>query len=67
MALVFKEFARGAKKEANASDLKALSDKIKLEIEKPFFKAQGAGQGGARADGQGAHGGDRGGRAAGCC
>ena len=41
MSLMFKEFARGAKKEANASELKALSDKVKLEIEKPFFKGLG--------------------------
>lgn len=41
MAMVFKEFARGAKKESNASELKALSDKVKLEVEKPFFKGLG--------------------------
>eukprot|EP00966_Prymnesium_polylepis_P249251 5762485-Prymnesium_polylepis.1 len=41
MALMFKEFARGAKKEANSAELKALSDKVKLEIEKPFFKGLG--------------------------
>jgi hypothetical protein len=41
MSLMFKEFARGAKKEANASELKALSDKVKLEIKKPFFKGLG--------------------------
>jgi hypothetical protein len=41
MSLMFKEFARGSKKEANASELKALSDKVKLEIEKPFFKGLG--------------------------
>eukprot|EP00966_Prymnesium_polylepis_P165695 3830097-Prymnesium_polylepis.1 len=62
MSLMFKDFARGAKKEANASELKALSDKVKLEIEKAFFKGLGK----AGHD-QGAHGGDRGGRASGCC
>ena len=41
MAMVFKEFARGAKKESNATELKALSDKVKLEVEKPFFKGLG--------------------------
>lgn len=35
---VFKEFARVAKKEPNASELKALSSKVKSESEKPFFK-----------------------------
>ena len=40
-ALVFKEFARGSRKEANASELKALSDKVKLEIKKPFFTGLG--------------------------
>eukprot|EP00966_Prymnesium_polylepis_P243631 5634036-Prymnesium_polylepis.1 len=57
MALVFKEFARVAKKEANATRCSRTRSSWRLRSPSPL---QGLGQGGSRAHDHGAHGGDRG-------